>query len=406
MPSRDSGRDNGPVIPGDGRTLGPDAGRVDHEATIVMPLVTPRTPKTAEPAPQDRSKEQATQALPTVPPREADPAARPAVPAPRTAGDDTVILPAFRGQTTRQSREHPPTNLHRQDPPKPREEPSAAPVVPPDDLEKPRRRGPSRAMIAIAIAVVLVLAAAWLLVSLPNSPGGAADWAGEAGRNWPPDAPGGTAGTTSAPGSPSPSAPFESPAPGQVVDNGLLPGLPPGPAPAASVAAPPVASTAGTPGAPGTSAPSSTPTGASPTSSPLFGGDNSGSGQIEAEAFAWQWGVASAALDGASGGRAVSGIANGDWLRFDGVNLGTGTARTFRVRIANGSATSGRIEVRYDSPWTAPVATVSVDNTGGWAQWRTRSVSCSTSTGPRTVYVSFVSRGNGDFVYLDWLSFS
>ncbi|MFI5838219.1 carbohydrate-binding protein [Catenuloplanes sp. NPDC051500] len=366
-----------------------------------MPLVTPRTRPAAEHPPQQQAEEQATQALPTVPPREA---ARTVVPAPRVAGDDTVILPAFRGQTTTQSREHPPTNLHRQDPPKPREEPGAAPAVPPDDGEKPSRRGPSRTMIGVGIAVVLVLAAAWLLVSLPNTPG-SADWAGESGRNWPPDAPGGTTSAELTPSAPPPSAPFVSPAPGQVAGNGLLPGVPPSPARAGSAAVPPVAGTTGATGAPGAGVPSSTPTGASPTTSPLLGGDT-GSGQIEAEAFAWQWGVASAALDGASGGQAVSGIANGDWLRFDNVNLGTGAAKTLKVRIANGSGTSGRIEVRYDTPWTSPAATVSVDNTGGWSQWRTRSVSCSTAAGPRTVYVSFVSRGSGDFVYLDWISFS
>ncbi len=52
------------------------------------------------------------------------------------------------------------------------------------------------------------------------------------------------------------------------------------------------------------------------------------------------------------------------------------------------------------------MASVSVDNTGGWSQWRTRSVSCTSATGSRTVYVSFVSRSPGDFVYLDWISFS
>lgn len=358
-----------------------------------MPLVTARSAeKPAEVShKQQQAPEPATQALPTIKPREA---------APREAApQDTVILPAFRGSTTKQSREHPPTNLHKQQPPVPRDEPSAAPAVPPsapDALEKPRRRGPSRAMIGVGIAVVLILAAAWLLVSLPGTPG-SADWAGDSDRNWPPEAPGGSPSAELTPSAPPASAPFEPPEPGQVVDNGLVPGVAPKPSSAAASVAP---SVAGTP----SNVPSSTPTGAASTPPLLDGGGGTGSGQLEAESFAWQWGVVSAALDGASGGRAVSGVGNGDWLRFDGVNVAT--VKTLQVRIANGSGASGRIEVRYDSPWASPVATVSVDNTGGWAQWRTRSVSCGSATGAHTVYVSFVSRSSGDFVYLDWISFS
>ncbi|WP_157239867.1 carbohydrate-binding protein [Catenuloplanes japonicus] len=352
-------------------------------------------PRTAEPAPASPAGP-ATPATPAgprpadTPPAEAQTQAIPRIP----PSDDTVILPALRGRTTAQDREHPPAHEQPRD-----EEPP--PVVPPHDPERPARRGPSRAMIGVGVAVVLVIAAAVLLVSLPSSAPGSTDWAGDSSRNWPPAPPTHDPGTgTPSPASPQASMPFAPPAPGEIVDNGLLPGAParsPSPGSSATPAQPQIV-----PGTP-TSPPSTAPTSVSPTTpNPLTGGD--GSGQIEAESFAWQWGVLSTALDGASGGRAASGIANGDWLRFDKVNVGS--AKTLQVRIANGSGASGRMEIRYDSPWASPAATVTVDNTGGWAQWRTRSVSCGATSGTRTVYVSFVSRGNGDFVYLDWLSFS
>ncbi|MDQ0365619.1 carbohydrate-binding protein [Catenuloplanes indicus] len=327
----------------------------------------------------------------------------------------------MRGRTTEQERERPPTGLPR--PAAARPAADAAPGSPASDeshaanatdttraprtpavasvTETPRRRGPSRAMIGVGLAVVLIVAAAWLLVSLPGVPGGA-DWAGGGDRNWPPGAPGGTPTSEQPLSAPPASAPFASPEPGRPTDNGLV-ATPR--SPAAAAAAKPAGTTPAAGTSPSDAAPTTgAPVAPTPTGSPLNGGNGIAPGQVEAESFAWQWGVTAAALDGASGGRGVSAVSNGDWLRFDALDLGG--ARTFKVRIANGSGSSGRIEIRYDSPWSAPMASVSVDNTGGWSQWRTRSVSCTSATGSRTVYVSFVSRSPGDFVYLDWISFS
>ncbi|MDR7277953.1 carbohydrate-binding protein [Catenuloplanes atrovinosus] len=372
----------------------------DDAATQALPTLDPQpadAPTARDPEPARRDA--ATQALPALDPK---PAATDA-PAPGIAAplsEDTVILPALRGRTTKQERERPPTNI--QPPAEPETEPAAAPPVPaqPEDPETPHRRGPSRAMIGVVIAVVLVLAAAWLLVSLPGVPGGA-DWAGSGDRKWPPDAPSVTPTTEQQVSAPPPSAPFVSPAPGQSTDNGLV--VPP-PSPAAQR---PAAATPNPGTSPSRDPAPSTGGAASPSApaGPLDGEAGTAPSQIEAESFAWQWGVTAAALDGASGGRGVSAVSNGDWLRFDSLNFGNG-ARTLTVRIANGSGSGGRIELRYDSPWSSPAASVAVDNTGGWAQWRTRSVSCTPTTGTRTVFISFVSRSSTDFVYLDWVSFA
>src|SRR6266568_4704125 len=68
----------------------------------------------------------------------------------------------------------------------------------------------------------------------------------------------------------------------------------------------------------------------------------------------------------------VAQLANGDYLKYAGVNFGSGSTQ-FDARVASGAAggVSGLVEVVLDNPANTPVGSFAVGNTGGWSTWRT-----------------------------------
>jgi beta-glucanase (GH16 family) len=141
----------------------------------------------------------------------------------------------------------------------------------------------------------------------------------------------------------------------------------------------------------GTSAPTPTPT---PTPS----------GTVQAESYTAQSGTQVEATSDTGGGSDVGWIGNGDWLRYDGVDLGTGRSRV-DLRVASGapSGVSGLVQLRLDSPTGPVAASVAVGSTGGWQSWRTVPGQLSAS-GRHTVYLTFSSGQPADFVNLNWFA--
>ncbi|MDA0563178.1 carbohydrate-binding protein [Streptomonospora sp. S1-112] len=146
--------------------------------------------------------------------------------------------------------------------------------------------------------------------------------------------------------------------------------------------------------------------GGGPTDPPVEGVDARST--IQGESYQAQSGTSLETTTDTGGGRNVAQIANGDWLRFDGVEFGSTAARQFRARVASGAApgVSGLVEVRLGSPTAAPVASFSVANTGGWQSWRTVPANMSGVTGTHTVYLTFTSGQPADFVNLNWFRFA
>ncbi|MGW4644121.1 glycoside hydrolase family 16 protein [Sphaerisporangium sp. NPDC004334] len=153
----------------------------------------------------------------------------------------------------------------------------------------------------------------------------------------------------------------------------------------------------------GTTPPPSSP----PPSSPPPGGVDARS-TIQAERYQAQSGTQLETTTDSGGGQNVSYIANGDWLRFDGVNFGSTPARQFVARVASGApgGVSGLIQVRLDSLTAAPVGDFAVGNTGGWQSWRTVPANISGVTGTHTVYLTFGSGQPADFANLNWFTFT
>jgi len=138
-----------------------------------------------------------------------------------------------------------------------------------------------------------------------------------------------------------------------------------------------------------------------PTVSPS--GDPSGSAYrtIEAEA-------ASQVKGGSVGSSSVSGLGNGDWLRFSGLDFGSGAAANqFVAKVASGASggVSGLVEVRLDSPTSAVIGSFAVANTGGWTSWRSVPANVTGVSGVHDVYVTFTSGQPADFVAIDSISF-
>jgi beta-glucanase (GH16 family) len=161
--------------------------------------------------------------------------------------------------------------------------------------------------------------------------------------------------------------------------------------------------------APPTTAPPTTapPTTTPPTTAPPTGGARDAYSTIQAEGANAQSGTVLEATTDTGGGQDVAYVANGDWLRFDGVNFGTNPARQFVARAASGASggISGLVEVRLDSRSNAPVGSFAIANTGGWQSWRTVPANITGVIGTHTIYLTFTSGQPADFVNLNWITF-
>ncbi|HUR01367.1 MAG TPA: glycoside hydrolase family 16 protein [Nonomuraea sp.] len=149
-------------------------------------------------------------------------------------------------------------------------------------------------------------------------------------------------------------------------------------------------------------------TGPTPTVTPTVPGGVDARSTIQAERYQAQSGTIVETTTDTGGGQNVGAIANGDWLRFDGVNFGSEAARQFKARVASGAASgvSGLVQVRLDSPTATPIGDFALANTGGWQSWRTVPANISGVTGTHTVYLTFSSGQPADFVNVNWFTFS
>uniref|UniRef100_A0AAU2VA21 Glycoside hydrolase family 16 protein n=1 Tax=Streptomyces sp. NBC_00003 TaxID=2903608 RepID=A0AAU2VA21_9ACTN len=142
-----------------------------------------------------------------------------------------------------------------------------------------------------------------------------------------------------------------------------------------------------------------------PTTPPT--GNRDAYGTIQAESYDQQSGLTKETTTDSGGGQDLGSAASGDWALYKGVNFGTTPARQFSARVAGGAAggVSGLVEVRLDSPGSAPIGSFAVANTGGWQSWRTVPANMGGVTGTHDVYLTFTSGQPADFVNVNWFTF-
>jgi type 1 glutamine amidotransferase len=121
--------------------------------------------------------------------------------------------------------------------------------------------------------------------------------------------------------------------------------------------------------------------------------------QIEGEAFTSQFGVQVAGHSGASGGRTLGYIDNGDWAGYAQVN--TAGATRFSARISSGGA-GGTIGIRSGSATGPVLGSVGVPVTGGWENFQTVSTTL-TGSGSGPLFLTF-SGGSGALFDIDTFS--
>jgi hypothetical protein len=126
---------------------------------------------------------------------------------------------------------------------------------------------------------------------------------------------------------------------------------------------------------------------------------------VQAEAFAAQSGVQLEGTADSGGGQNASYLADGDWMRYDGVDLGPAGTLSVAARVSSATG-SGNVELHTGSATGPLLARFAITATGGWQNWTTLTSTASTHpTGPQTVYAVMRNTAGGDFVNVNWFSF-
>jgi arabinoxylan arabinofuranohydrolase len=102
------------------------------------------------------------------------------------------------------------------------------------------------------------------------------------------------------------------------------------------------------------------------------------------------------------GGRDVTAIENGDYIRVKGVNFSDG-AGSFAARVASDTS-GGNIEIRLDSVDGTLVGACPVAGTGGSQTWETRSCTISGASGVHDLYFKFTG-DSGNLFKFNWWQF-
>ena len=129
--------------------------------------------------------------------------------------------------------------------------------------------------------------------------------------------------------------------------------------------------------------------------------------KIQAEAYAAQSGAVVEQTADSGGGQNVAYLSSGDWMRYDGVDLGAAGNLEVKARVASAVGTgSGAVELRIGSPTGTLLTSFPIAATGGWQAWSTLTNTLATHpTGPQTIYAVLRNSTGGDFVNINWFSF-
>lgn len=125
--------------------------------------------------------------------------------------------------------------------------------------------------------------------------------------------------------------------------------------------------------------------------------------RVEAETMAWSQGVR--VEPNARSGVYVSDIHDGDYIRVNNVNFGSGGPAVFGTSVAS-ALRGGRIEVRVDAPDGELAALMDVPGTGGWEEWKyieTRALA--EIPGVHDIYFVFRGRKGPKLFNIDYWNF-
>ncbi|WP_025744037.1 carbohydrate-binding protein [Aquimarina pacifica] len=124
--------------------------------------------------------------------------------------------------------------------------------------------------------------------------------------------------------------------------------------------------------------------------------------KIEAEDYDTMSGVEIESSADSDGGQQIGYIQNGDWLRFN--NIDVTCASTIDARVSSKNS-GGDIEVRLDGVSGTLIATIPVATTGSWTTYDTVSSAINSVSGTHDIYLVFTG-GNGYLLNLNWFEFN
>ncbi|WP_152537391.1 carbohydrate-binding protein, partial [Aquimarina pacifica] len=124
--------------------------------------------------------------------------------------------------------------------------------------------------------------------------------------------------------------------------------------------------------------------------------------RIEAEDYDAMNGIQTEVTTDDGGGENVGWINNGNWLRFDDINISGLSNMDARIAC---NYTGGIIEVRTGSTTGTLIGSISVSNTGGNQNWQTLNTSISNASGIQDIYLVFTG-GSGYLFNLNWIEFN
>ena len=131
--------------------------------------------------------------------------------------------------------------------------------------------------------------------------------------------------------------------------------------------------------------------------------------RVEAETMAFSKGLKTEQNDAI--GVYVTDIHNGDYIKLQNVDFGTGWPTGFTARVASGLR-GGAIELHLDSLGGKLLGTLNVPGTGGWEQWQTltANLTCQAEDfagqGNRDLYLVFTGRKGPKLFNFDWWELS
>jgi hypothetical protein len=124
-------------------------------------------------------------------------------------------------------------------------------------------------------------------------------------------------------------------------------------------------------------------------------------GRLQAENFSAQHGAQTENTGDTDGGKNVGWLSNGDWLRYDNVQIGTALS----ARLASNNTTGGKVELHLGSLTGTLLATFPVASTGGWQKWVTKTATVAKApAGKQTLFAVMKSSSHSDFVNLNWFT--
>ena len=124
--------------------------------------------------------------------------------------------------------------------------------------------------------------------------------------------------------------------------------------------------------------------------------------RTEAETIAWESGVGTAQDE--KTGVYVTHIANGSYIKVNGVDFGDKPASSFTARVASGSG-GGSIQLHLDSIDGPTIGSLPIANTGGWDKWQTKTTPVSGAVGTHDLFLVFKGEGDGQLFNFDYWQF-